>query len=77
MPPKNTAIPSCCVACYLVYVFFPWTAKLFNYLPVKSFSMTYDLNDFKSRINRLLLSVGCSFQTDLLYALIFVYFFFS
>ena len=47
--------------CYKdVYVnsFFPRTARLWNSLPVECFPLTYDLNDFKSRINRNLLTVG-------------------
>ena len=59
--------------CYKdVYVnsFFPCTARLWNYLPIECFPLTYDLNGFKSRINRHLLTVG-SFQRDFLYALIF------
>ena len=30
--------------------FFPYAARLKNYLPVKCFPMTYDLNHFQSRI---------------------------
>ena len=32
------------------------TARLWIFLPVECFPLTFDLNDFKSRINRLLLS---------------------
>ena len=41
-----------------VYVnsFFPHTARLENSLSIESFLLTYDLSDFKSRINRHLLS---------------------
>ena len=49
--------------CYKdVYVnsFFPRTARLWNYLPIECFPLTYNLNGFKSRINRHLLTV-CSF----------------
>ena len=54
--------------------FFPCIARLWNSLSIEYFRLTYDgLNDL-SRINRHLLSVG-SFQTDSLYALIFLYFF--
>ena len=37
-----------------VYVnsFFPCTARLCNFLPIERFPLTYDLNGFKSRINR-------------------------
>ena len=37
---------------------FPCTARLWNSLPIECFPFTYDLNDFKSRINRYLLAVG-------------------
>ena len=45
-----------------VYVnsFFPRTARLWNSLPIGCFPLTYNLNGFKSRINRHLLIV-CSF----------------
>ena len=38
--------------------FFPHTAGLWNSLPIECFSLTYGLSDFKSRINRYLLTVG-------------------
>ena len=38
--------------------FFTCTARLWNYLPIECFPLTYDLNGFKSRINRYLLTVG-------------------
>ena len=38
--------------------FFPRTARLWNSLPIECFALTYDLNSFKSRIKRHLLSVG-------------------
>ena len=43
-----------------VYVnsFFPRTARPWNCLPIECFPLTYDLNGFKSRINRHLLIVG-------------------
>ena len=43
-----------------VYVnsFFPHTARLWNSLPTECFPLTYDLNGFKSRINRHLLAAG-------------------
>ena len=45
---------------------FPHTARPWNSLPVECFLLSYDLNGFKSRINRHLLTVG-SFWTDFLY----------
>ena len=36
---------------------FPRTARLWNSLPIECFPLTYDLNGFKSRINRHLLTV--------------------
>ena len=43
-----------------VYVnsFFPRIARLWNSLPIECFLLAYDLNGFKSRINRHLLTVG-------------------
>ena len=43
-----------------VYVnsFFPPTARFWNSLPIECFPLTYDLSGCKSRINRLLLTVG-------------------
>ena len=43
-----------------VYVnsFFPPTARFWNSLPLECFPLTYDLSGCKSRINRLLLTVG-------------------
>ena len=60
-----------------VYVnsFFPHAARLWNSLPIECFPLTYDLNGFKSRINRHLLAIG-SFRRDFLDALIFWCFFF-
>ena len=55
--------------------FFRRTDRLWNSLPIAYFPLIYNLNDFKAKINRLLLSVG-SFQKDFMHALIFLYFFF-
>ena len=47
--------------CYKdVYVnsFFPFTARLWNSLPIECFPLTYDINGFKFRINSQLLTVG-------------------
>ena len=38
--------------------FFPQTAGLWNYLPIECFPLTFDLEGFKCRINRHLLTVG-------------------
>ena len=50
-------IPSCYKDVY-VNSFFPCLARLRNSLPLECFSLTYELNGFKSRINRHLLTVG-------------------
>ena len=50
-------IPRCYKDVY-VNSFFRCTAKLWNYLPIEWFPLTYDLSGFKSRINRHLLTVG-------------------
>ena len=70
----SVTIPRCYKDVY-VNSFFPRTARLWNSLPIEYFPLTYDLNSFKSRINRHLLTVGflCG---DFLYALIFLCFFF-
>ena len=54
---------------------FPCTAGLWNSLSIECFPLTYNLNSFKSRINRYLLTLG-SFWRDFLYVLIFLCFFF-
>ena len=38
--------------------FFPRTARPWKFLPIESFPLIYDLSDYKSRINRHLLTVG-------------------
>ena len=56
----SDTIPGCYI-CYMdVYVnsFFPLSATRLNSVPIECFSLTYDLNGFKSRINRHLLTVG-------------------
>ena len=53
----SVTIPKCYKDVY-VNSFFPRTARLWNSLPIESFPLTYDLNGFKSRINRHLLTVG-------------------
>ena len=49
-------IPRCYKDVY-VNSFFPRTARLWNSVPIECFPLTYDLNGFKSRINRHLLTV--------------------
>ena len=39
---------------------FPGTDRLWNVLPIECLPLTYDLNSFKSRINRYLLTVDFS-----------------
>ena len=41
-----------------VNTFIPHTARLWNSLPLKCFSLTYDLSGLKCRINRNFLTVG-------------------
>ena len=53
----SATIPRCYTDVY-VNSFFPHTARLWNSLPIECFPLTYDLSDFKSRINRYLLTVG-------------------
>ena len=50
-------IPRCYKDDY-VNSFFPCTASQWNSLPIECFPLTYDLNDFKSRIKRHLLTAG-------------------
>ena len=47
----SVTIPRCYKDVY-VNSFFPRTARRWNTLPVECFPLTYDLNGFKSRINR-------------------------
>ena len=53
----SVTIPRCCMDVY-INSFFPHTARLCNFLPVEYFPLTYDLNGFKSRINRHFLNVS-------------------
>ena len=53
----SVTIPRCYKDVY-VNSFFPSTARFWNSLPIECFPWTYDLNGFKSRINRHLLTVG-------------------
>ena len=53
----SITIPRCYKDVY-VNGFFPRTAKVWNSLPRECFPLTYDLSDFKSRINGHLLTVG-------------------
>ena len=69
----SVTIPRCYKDVY-VNSFFPHTARLWNSLPLECFPLTYDLNSFKSRINRHLLTV-VSFWRDFQYVFIFLCFF--
>ena len=53
----SVSIPRCYKDVY-VNSFFPCTARLWNSLPIECFPLTYNLNGFKSRINKQLLPVG-------------------
>ena len=53
----SVTIPRCYKDVY-VNSFFPPTAGLWDCLPIECFPLTYDLNGFKSRINRHLSTVG-------------------
>ena len=64
-------IPRCYKNDY-VNNFFSHTARLHNFLPIECFSLTFNLNGFKSRIKRRLLSVS-SFQKHYLHTLIYLY----
>ena len=48
----SVSIPRCCKNVY-VNSFFPYTARLWNSLPVECVPLTYNLNGFKCRINHL------------------------
>ena len=50
-------IPTCYKDAY-VNSFFPRTARLWNSLPIECCPLNYDLNGFKSRMNRNILSTG-------------------
>ena len=53
----SVTIPKCYRDVY-VNSFFPRTARIWNSLLIELILLTYDLNGFKSRINRHLLTVG-------------------
>ena len=53
----SVTIPRCYKDVY-VNSFFPRTARLWNYLPIECFPLTYDRSGFKCRINRYLFTVG-------------------
>ena len=53
----SVTIPRCYKDVY-VNKFFPRTAKLWNFLHTECFPLAYDLNGFKFRSNRHLLTVG-------------------
>ena len=69
----SAMIPRCYKDPY-VNSFFCRRARLWDFLPIKWFPLTYNQNGFMSRINIHLLTVG-SFSRDFLYALIFLCFF--
>ena len=62
----SVTIPRCYKDVY-VNSLFPFTFRLGNSLSIECFPVIYDLNGFKSRINRHFLTVA-SFETDFLYA---------
>ena len=53
----SVTIPRCYKDVY-INSFFPCTARLWNYLPIECFPLTYDFSGFKSRNNRHFLTVG-------------------
>ena len=53
----SVTIPRCYKDVY-VHSFIPYTAKIWNSLPVECFPLNFDLNGLKSRINIHLLIVG-------------------
>ena len=53
----SVTIPRCYRDVY-VNSFFPHTARLWNSLPIECFPLNYDLNGFKSTINKHLLTAG-------------------
>ena len=53
----SVTIPRCYKDVY-INTFFPYTVKLWNFLPIECFPLTYDLRGFKSRIKRHFLTVG-------------------
>ena len=53
----SVTIPRCYKDVY-VNSFFPSTGRFWNSLPIECFPLNYDLNGFKSRISRYLLTVG-------------------
>ena len=53
----SVIIPRCYKDVY-INILFPRTARLWNCLPIECFPLTYDINGFKSRFNRHLLTVG-------------------
>ena len=48
----SVTFPPRCYKDFYVNSFFPRTARLWNSLPAECFPLTYDINDFKSRVNR-------------------------
>ena len=54
---SSVTIPRCYKDVY-VNSLFPGTTRLWNSQPIECFPLTYDLNGFKSRISKQLLTVG-------------------
>ena len=55
--PHNVEVPSCHKKFY-VTSFFPRTSVMWNSLPISCFPDSYNLNVFKSRVNKFLLTLG-------------------
>ena len=53
----SVTIPRCYEGVYVSSIF-SRTARLWNFLPAECFLLTYDLNGFKSGVNRHLLFLG-------------------
>ena len=53
----SVTIPRCYKDVY-AKSFFPHTARLWNSMSIECFPLTYDLNGFKSRVNRHPLTMG-------------------
>ena len=56
---------------------FPRTTRLYNSLPAEYFPLSYDLNDFKSRVNRHLLLAGYFYNVFLIDSHLYLLLFFA